>query len=211
MRKATEVAGNRRIASLGIAGVLAFHAPAAAQVQLVPVASGLASPVFVAGAHDGTRRLFIVEQAGVIRVMPIGGSGMATFLDIRSKIRSGGEQGLLGLAFHPFYSSNRRFFVYYTRAADGAIVVAEYQASAGNRDAAERILLTIPHPTNTNHNGGMLAFGSDGYLYIGVGDGGSGNDPPNNAQNKEVLLGKILRLDVDVRCDRPPGHARRAQ
>jgi glucose/arabinose dehydrogenase len=112
---------------------------------------------------DGTRRLFIVEQAGVIRVMPIGGSSMATFLDIRSKIRAGGEQGLLGLAFHPFYSSNRRFFVYYTRAADGAIVVAEYQASAGNRDAAdaaERILLTIPHPTNTNHNGGMLAFGS---------------------------------------------------
>jgi glucose/arabinose dehydrogenase len=136
------------IASLAIAGVLAFHPPAAAQVRLVPVASGLASPVFVTGAHDGTQRLFIVEQAGVIRVMPIGGSGMATFLDIRSKIRSGGEQGLLGLAFHPLYSSNRRFFVYYTRAADGAIVVAEYQASAGNRDAAnaaERILLTIPH------------------------------------------------------------------
>jgi hypothetical protein len=194
--------GNPRIASLVIAGLLAFHAPASAQLQLVPVASGLASPVFVAGARDGTRRLFIVEQAGVIRVMPIGGSGTATFLDIRSKIRSGGEQGLLGLAFHPFYSSNRRFFVYYTRTADGAIVVAEYQASAGNRDAAdaaERILLTIPHPTNTNHNGGMLAFGSDGYLYIGVGDGGSGNDPPNNAQNKDVLLGKILRLDVDGR------------
>ena len=195
-------ASNCRIASLAIAGVLAFHAPATAQIQLVPVASGLASPLFVTGAHDGTQRLFIVEQAGVIRVMPVGGSGMATFLDIRSKIRSGGEQGLLGLAFHPFYSSNRRFFVYYTRAADGAIVVAEYQASAGNRDAAdaaERSLLIIPHPTNTNHNGGMLAFGSDGYLYIGVGDGGSGNDPPNNAQNKEVLLGKILRLDVDAR------------
>jgi hypothetical protein len=202
LAQARAPAGTRRIASLAIAGVLAFHPPAAAQVQLVPVASGLASPVFVAGAHDGTQRLFIVEQAGVIRVMPIGGSGMATFLDIRSKIRSGGEQGLLGLAFHPFYSSNRRFFVYYTRAADGAIVVAEYQASAGNRDAAEaaeRILLTIPHPINTNHNGGMLAFGSDGYLYIGVGDGGAGNDPPNNAQNKDVLLGKILRLDVDVR------------
>jgi hypothetical protein len=196
-------AGNRLIARLAIAGVLAIHAPAAAQVQLVPVASGLTSPLFVAGARDGTQRLFIVEQAGVIRVVPIGGSGMATFLDIRSKIRSGGEQGLLGLAFHPFYSSNRRFFVYYTRAGDGAIVVAEYQASAGNRDAAdaaERILLTIPHPTNTNHNGGMLAFGSDGYLYIGVGDGGSGNDPPNNAQNREVLLGKILRLDVDARA-----------
>jgi hypothetical protein len=188
---------------LTLAGVLAFQPFAGAQVQLVPVASGLSSPVFVAGARDGTRRLFILEQAGVIRVMPIGGSGMTTFLDIRSKIRSGGEQGLLGLAFHPLYSSNRRFFVYYTRAADGAIVVAEYQASSGNRDvadAAERILLTIPHPTNTNHNGGMLAFGSDGYLYIGVGDGGSGNDPPNNAQNKDVLLGKILRLDVDGRA-----------
>ena len=194
---------NRRIANLAIAGVFAFHASAAAQVQLVPVASGLASPVFATGARDGTRRLFIVEQAGVIRVMPIGGSGIATFLDIRSKIRSGGEQGLLGLAFHPSYSSNRRFIVYYTRAADGAIVVAEYQASAGNRDAAdaaERILLTIPHPGNTNHNGGMLAFGPDGYLYIGVGDGGASNDPPNNAQNKEVLLGKILRLDVDARA-----------
>ena len=202
LARARARAGTRRIARLAIVCVLAFHPPAAAQVQLVQVASGLASPVFVTGAHDGTQRLFIVEQAGVIRVMPIGGSGMATFLDIRSKIRSGGEQGLLGLAFHPFYSSNRRFFVYYTRATDGAIVVAEYQASAGNRDAAEtaeRILLTIPHPTNTNHNGGMLAFGSDGYLYIGVGDGGSGNDPPNNAQNKEVLLGKILRLDVDAR------------
>jgi hypothetical protein len=191
-----------KVASLGIIAVLAFAASAAAQMQLVPVASGLTSPVFVSGAHDGTRRLFIVEQAGVIRVMPMGGGDMATFLDIRSKVRSGGEQGLLGLAFHPLHSGNRRFFVYYTRTGDGAIIVAEYQASAGNRNAAdpaERILLTIPHPTNTNHNGGMLAFGTDGYLYIGVGDGGSGNDPPNNAQNKEVLLGKILRIDVDAR------------
>jgi hypothetical protein len=183
---------------------MACAAPAAAQVRLVPVATGLNSPLFVSGAHDGTQRLFIVEQAGVIRVMPIGGNGMATFLDIRPKIRSADEQGLLGLAFHPFYSSNRRFYVYYTRVADGAIVIAEYQASAANRDAAdtaERILLTIPHPNNTNHNGGMLAFGPDGYLYIGVGDGGSGNDPPNNAQNKEILLGKILRLDVDSRAN----------
>jgi Glucose / Sorbosone dehydrogenase len=193
----------KRIATLAIACVMACPAAAAAQVRLIPIASGLNSPLFVSGAHDGTRRLFIVEQAGVIRVMPVGGSSMATFLDIRSKIRLDDEQGLLGLAFHPFYSSNRRFYVYYTRVADGAIVVAEYQASASNRDGAdttERILLTIPHPTNTNHNGGMLAFGPDGYLYIGVGDGGSGNDPPNNAQNKEVLLGKILRLDVNARA-----------
>ena len=192
----------RPIAGLAVVAILTSHVPATAQVQLVQVASGLASPVYVAGARDGTMRLFIVEQAGVIRVMPIGGSSMATFLDIRSKVRSGGEQGLLGLAFHPSYSGNRRFFVYYTRVPDGAIVVAEYQASAANRDAAdpaERILLTIPHPTNTNHNGGMLAFGPDGYLYIGVGDGGSGNDPPNNAQNKDALLGKILRVDVDGR------------
>jgi hypothetical protein len=183
-----------------IAGVLSPAASAFAQIQLVPVATGLVNPVFVTGARDGTNRLFIVEQAGTIRVMPSGGSGMTLFLDIRSRVRSGGEQGLLGLAFHPSYSSNRRFFVYYTRAADGAIVVAEYAASAANRDAAdatERVLLTIPHPSFSNHNGGMIAFGPDGYLYIGVGDGGSANDPPNNAQNTGVLLGKLLSIDVN--------------
>jgi len=119
-------------------------------------------------------------------------------------VRSGGEQGLLGLAFHPSYSTNRRFFVYYTRAADGTIVIAEYAASSSNpqvADVTERVLLTIPHPSFSNHNGGMLAFGPDGYLYIGVGDGGSANDPPNNAQNRNVLLGKLLRIDVD----RPSG------
>ena len=171
-----------------------------AQMQLVPVATGLVNPVFATGARDGTRRLFIVEQAGTIRVMPIDGGAMSLFLDIRSRVRSGGEQGLLGLAFHPSYSNNRRFFVYYTRAADGAIVIAEYAASAANPQAAgatERVLLTIPHPSFSNHNGGMVAFGPDGYLYIGVGDGGSANDPPNNAQNRNVLLGKLLRIDVD--------------
>ena len=181
------------------AGLL--HPPGAfAQIQLVPVATGLASPVFVTGARDGTRRLFIVEQAGTIRVMPADGGTPTVFLDIRSRVRSGGEQGLLGLAFHPSYATNRRFFVYYTRSADGAIVIAEYAASLANpntADATERVLLTIPHPSFSNHNGGMLAFGSDGYLYIGVGDGGSGNDPPNNAQNRNTLLGKLLRIDVD--------------
>ena len=182
-----------------VAGLL-HSASAFAQIQLVPVATGLTNPVFVTGARDGTRRLFIVEQAGRIRVMPTGGGATPVFLDIRSRVRAGGEQGLLGLAFHPSYASNRRFFVYYTRAADGAIVVAEYAASLANPDTAdttERVLLTIPHPSFSNHNGGMVAFGPDGYLYIGVGDGGSGNDPPNNAQNKNVLLGKLLRIDVD--------------
>ena len=129
---------------------------------------------------------------------------MATFLDIRSKISDqAANKGCSDWRSIRSIRSNRRFFVHYTRAADGAIVVAEYQASVGNRDAAdaaERILLTIPHPTNTNHNGAACSRSDpDGYRYIGVGDGGSGNDPPNNAQNKEVLLGKILRLDVDVR------------
>jgi glucose/arabinose dehydrogenase len=186
--------------ALALCSVLLHPEGAFAQIQLIPVATGLASPVFVTGARDGTNRLFIVEQAGTIRVMPAGGGAPALFLDIRSRVRAGGEQGLLGLAFHPSYSINRRFFVYYTRTADGAIVISEYSASSGNPNAAdttERVLLTIPHPSFSNHNGGMLAFGPDGYLYIGVGDGGSGNDPPNNAQNRNVLLGKLLRIDVD--------------
>jgi hypothetical protein len=186
--------------ALALLAGLIHSASASAQIQLIPVATGLASPVFVTGARDGTHRLFIVEQAGTIRVMPIAGATHSLFLDIRARVRSGGEQGLLGLAFHPSYSTNRRFFVYYTRAADGTIVIAEYAASSSNpqvADATERVLLTIPHPSFANHNGGMLAFGPDGYLYIGVGDGGSANDPPNNAQNRNVLLGKLLRIDVD--------------
>lgn len=186
--------------ALALCAVLLQSESAFAQIQLIPVATGLASPVFVTGARDGTRRLFIVEQAGTIRVMPDDGGQASLFLDIRPRVRAGGEQGLLGLAFHPSYSTNRRFFVYYTRTADGAIVVAEYAASPGNpglADSTERVLLTIPHPSFSNHNGGMLAFGADGYLYIGVGDGGSGNDPFNNAQNRNALLGKLLRIDVD--------------
>jgi len=145
-------------------------------------------------------RRIIEQQSGRISVLQPNSSTPTTFLDISAKIVFNGEQGLLGLAFHPLYSTNGRFFVCYTRAGDGAIVVAEYKVSAGNRDVAdptEKVVLTIPHPTNTNHNGGMLAFGPDGYLYIGVGDGGSGNDPPNNAQNVNVLLGKILRININ--------------
>jgi len=180
--------------------LLAVIALPSAAIQLVPVvSSGLASPVFAGHAGDGSQRLFIVEQGGIVKVLQSGASVATPFLDVSAKVVAGGERGLLGLAFHPQYAANGRFFVYYTRAADGAIVVAEYHVSA-NRDVAdpaERVLLVIPHPVNTNHNGGMLAFGPDGYLYIGVGDGGSGNDPPNNAQNINVLLGKILRIDVD--------------
>lgn len=183
-----------------IAAALSFPAAVLAQPQLTTVLSGLSSPVFVGHANDGTGRLFVVEQGGLVRVRQPGSTGTTVFLDIRTKVLAGGERGLLGLAFHPQYAGTGRFFVFYTRAGDGALVIAEYGVSA-NRDVAdpnERVLLTIPHPTNANHNGGMIAFGPDGFLYIGVGDGGSGNDPPNNAQNVNTLLGKILRIDVNV-------------
>jgi hypothetical protein len=183
------------------AALLFLATPALAQIQLSPVVSGLSSPVLVTNAADDLNRLFIVEQAGIIKVLQPGDTTPSVFLDIRSKILSGGERGLLGLAFHPEYRTNGRFFVFYTRAADGTLVIAEYTASPANANTArtaEKVILTIPHPTNANHNGGMLAFGPDGYLYIGVGDGGSANDPPNNAQNTNVLLGKILRIDINL-------------
>ncbi|HYN09888.1 MAG TPA: PQQ-dependent sugar dehydrogenase [Vicinamibacterales bacterium] len=181
--------------------ILCLSVPLLAAIQLVPVvSSGLVEPLFLTHAGDGSNRLFIVEQRGVIRVLQPGGSSAATFLDIRSRILAGGERGLLGLAFHPLHESNGRFFVYYTRTGDGALVIAEYNLT-GDRNVAnpsERILLTIPHPNFGNHNGGMLAFGPDNFLYIGVGDGGSGNDPPNNAQRLDELLGKVLRIDVNA-------------
>jgi glucose/arabinose dehydrogenase len=120
------------------------------------------------------------------------------FLDITKQVLSGGERGLLGLAFHPDYRRNGRFFVNYTRKPDGATVLAEYQkgVTATSASQEERILLVVPQPY-PNHNGGMVAFGPDGYLYVGLGDGGSKGDPDNRAQNPEDLLGKILRIDVD--------------
>jgi hypothetical protein len=173
--------------------------PLLAQFRLTPVATGLSNPIFAGHAGDGSGRLFIVEQDGIILVLQPAPSTPAVFLDVRARIAAVGEQGLLGLAFHPQYAKNGRFFIFYTRTDDGAIVIAEYRVSANPNvaDATERVLLTIPHPTHTNHNGGMLAFGFVGYLYVAVGDGGGGNDEPGNAQNIDVLLGKILRIDVD--------------
>ncbi|HWP42470.1 MAG TPA: PQQ-dependent sugar dehydrogenase, partial [Blastocatellia bacterium] len=170
-----------------------------AAVALQPVLGGLLSPVYVTGARDGTNRLFIVEQPGRILVLQPGSSTPTAFLTISTKVSFGGERGLLGLAFHPQFESNRRFFVNYTRAGDGATVIAEYRASAANPNVAdtnETVLLVIPQPF-ANHNGGMIEFGPDGFLYIGMGDGGSANDPGNRAQNTGELLGKMLRIDVD--------------
>jgi glucose/arabinose dehydrogenase len=165
----------------------------AVRINLQPIASGMSAPLYLTNAHDGSNRRFIVEQAGQISILQPGAAGRSPFLDIRSRVLSGDERGLLGLAFHPQFASNGRYFVDYTRRDDGATVIAEYRVSTGD---AETRLLVIPQPY-PNHNGGMIEFGPDGYLYIAMGDGGSANDPENRAQNLDELLGKILRIDVD--------------
>ena len=183
--------------------VLVFRVMAQAQsvsINLQPlIGGGLNQPLYLTNAHDGSNRIFILEQPGIVSVLQPGSSTRTTFLDIRSRVLSGGERGLLGLAFHPQFATNGRFFVDYTRQPDGATVIAEYQLSNQSPNVAgtaEKVLLVIPQPYE-NHNGGMVEFGLDGFLYIGMGDGGSGNDPQNRAQNTRELLGKILRIDVD--------------
>jgi glucose/arabinose dehydrogenase len=192
------------LAALGPA-LFAGPADAAPSISLVPVVTGISTPTAIVNARDGSGRLFLVQQGGQIRVYA-GGQILGTpFLNIGSVIASGGERGLLGLAFHPSYATNRAFYVYYTNTA-GNVVIARYLVSAANPNVADPasgvVLLTIPHPTYGNHNGGQLAFGPDGYLYAGVGDGGGGGDPTNNGQNLGSLLGKVLRIDVDA----PPPH-----
>ena len=161
------------------------------------IAMGLTSPVYLtAPANDS--RLFIVEQSGRIRIHKNGALLATAFLDISSLVRYGGEEGLLSVAFDPAYAANGRFYVYYND-LNGDIVVARYTATptADVADANSRqTVIVIPHPTHANHNGGLAMFGPDGMLYLGTGDGGSGGDPPNNAQNVNSLLGKLLRLDV---------------
>jgi len=159
-------------------------------------------PLELTSPNDGTDRTFVVEQAGIIKVFPVKGNVTKTtiFLDITSKVTSGGEKGLLGLAFHPDYKNNGYFYVNYTKANPLTTVIARYKVSSANPDiadpASEQILLTYAQPYE-NHNGGKVAFGNDGFLYIAAGDGGSGGDPGNRAQNKKELLGKILRIDVN--------------
>ncbi|HXG85327.1 MAG TPA: PQQ-dependent sugar dehydrogenase [Pyrinomonadaceae bacterium] len=194
------------LAAVSTLCVLFFHSitsaaiPAPLTIRLQPYLSGLNSPVLLTNAKDGTKRAFIVQQGGVIKVVQPGSNAPTDFLNVSSKIVSGGERGLLGLAFHPQFAANGYFFVNYTRAGDGATVIAHYKATNGNPvgdPASERILLIIPQPF-ANHNGGMIEFGGDGNLYIGMGDGGSANDPQNNAQNINSLLGKFLRITPSV-------------
>ena len=167
-------------------------------LSLTRLPGTFSSPVLVTNAHDGSGRLFIVEQGGRIRIMGAGAVLPTPFLDIHTKVSCCEERGLLGLAFHPSYKTNGRFFVYYTDTA-GVIVVEEYRRNPSDPNRAlttGTTILRIGHPY-TNHNGGMLAFGRDGYLYIGTGDGGSAGDPGNRAQRLTYALGKILRIDIN--------------
>jgi hypothetical protein len=177
---------------------------AGTDLALEEIASGLERPVFVTSAPSDDR-VFIVEQPGRIRVIENGGLVATPFLDLTARVKStGNEQGLLGLAFHPLFASNGRFFVNYTaNDPQDDTVVAEFRVSlepTADRNVADPMsevrLMTVSQPFS-NHNGGMVAFGSDDLLYIGLGDGGSGGDPMDNGQNTSTLLGSILRIDVD--------------
>jgi len=178
-----------------------------AKITFQEIAGGLNNPVFITNAGDGSDRIFVIERAGQIRIIKNGILLTTPFLNIQSSVKStGGEQGLLALAFHPSYESNGKFYVAYTAPRDGDsegsnLVLERFSVSAGDPDQAtltgRSVLLTIGHPTHGNHNGGTLAFGHDGYLYWSTGDGGDAGDPNNNAQNLNRRLGKILRLDVN--------------
>jgi glucose/arabinose dehydrogenase len=172
-------------------------APLPDDLTLVPVVTGLTSPLYLT-APAGDTRLFIVEQVGRIRVVKNGVLLTQPYLDLSAKLTSGDERGLLGLAFHPRFSDNGFFYVNYTD-LNGDTKIERYQAApssdVANANSASHVL-SIPQPFS-NHNGGMLLFGPDGMLWIGTGDGGSGGDPQNNGQRLNTLLGKMLRIDVD--------------
>jgi glucose/arabinose dehydrogenase len=179
---------------------LPLHAQDEEQFEPIIEAGDLQRPVLL--THAGDERLFVIEQVGRIRIIEDGQLLETPFLDIQPKVtRAGNEQGLLGLAFDPNYAESGAFYVNYTsREGDGDTVVARYQVSDDPNVAdpdSEQVILNIEQPYE-NHNGGMLAFGPDGYLYIGMGDGGAGGDPLGNGQNLGALLGKMLRIDVST-------------
>lgn len=196
-------------------------------LELVPIATGFTRPVLVTHAPGDTERLFVVEQGGVIRIISDVEAGTILdepFLDLGERVtRRGNEQGLLGLAFHPNYVQNGRFYVHYSAGAsldeseEGDTIIEEYIVDPNNSDRAEigsaRRVLHVAQPAE-NHNGGTITFGPDDLLYIGLGDGGGGGDRFGNGQNLDTLLGKILRIDPDARGDAayttPPDNLRGA-
>ena len=180
-------------------------------IKLELVVEGIDNPVAITHAGDGSGRLFILEQYGIVHEVQNNQSNPQPFLDISQRVTSGGERGLLGIAFHPQFENNGRFYLNYTTGDDNlTTVISEFSATPKtgkyytHTDAdSERVLLRIEQPWG-NHNGGQLAFGPDGYLYIATGDGGAANDPHNHGQNLNTLLGAILRIDVDSRSDGKP-------
>lgn len=181
-------------ALLFIPWLTAASTPASA-LRLVKVASGLAAPVFLTSAPGEPGRLYVVEQAGRVRVIDRGRVLPAPFLDVRGLVVSGGEQGLLGLAFAPDYTTSRLFVVNYTDRRGDTRVVAYRSDGRRALPGTARVLLAVDQPY-ANHNGGMVAFGPDGLLYVGLGDGGAGGDPENRSQSMGTLLGKLVRLDA---------------
>jgi glucose/arabinose dehydrogenase len=163
------------------------------------ISAGLTSPVFLTQPLDDGR-IFVVEQGGRIRVVRNGVLQPTPFLDISTRVLSGGERGLLSVAFHPQYATNHFFYVYFTTQTNGDIRVERFTTTSNSEvadPAASKLIITAPHSTYANHNGGLLTFGPDGMLYAGLGDGGSGGDPLGNGQNFNSLLGSLLRLDID--------------
>ena len=202
------IPATRAAASAAVGALLLFASTARAAtlpIGLIPYASGFAAPVALVQDPTDAQVQFVVEQSGRILTIASGVVQPAPFLDIRDIVGAGGERGLLGLAFPPDAATSRRFYVYYTN-LNGDSVVARFTRSGDPRIAdrsthfpllwstGERVI----HQPYANHNGGCLGFGADGFLYVGLGDGGSGNDPDNNAQNPASLLGKMLRIDVSV-------------
>ncbi|MDH4101774.1 MAG: PQQ-dependent sugar dehydrogenase [Thermoleophilia bacterium] len=189
---------------VAILGAVSGSAVAAdSAFRLVVVARGFDSPVGFAHAKNEPRRLFVVEQRGTVRVIDKGKVRSGFFLDVRGRVQAGGEQGLLGLAFDPKYRTNRFIYVNYTDASGDTRVVRFKTRGSRALLSSARVLLRVDQPYG-NHNGGGLAFGPDGFLYVGLGDGGSGGDPENRAQDMSTLLGKMLRLDVR-KPGSPPG------
>ena len=191
-------------ALVGVLSLGLFPSQATAQLRTQVIATGLSNPVaFVMDPLDHST-FYVVEQRGTIRTLRNGTLSPAFFLDIRSVISAGGERGLLGLAFPPDHADSRRFYVNFTNPAGHTVVARYTRTAAGTVDPRSRFDLMWPDGRRyieqpfSNHNGGHLAFGPDTYLYIGLGDGGSGGDPMNNAQNPNTLLGKMLRIDVNV-------------
>jgi len=172
----------------------------AGSLRLELVESGFSSPVYLASPPGDTARLFVVEQAGLIQIVQHGVRLGSAFMDITDRVASGGERGLLSVAFHPDYATNGFFYVDYTD-RNNDTRVERYTVSAADSNLADtashKLILLVPQPSYQNHKGGLVMFGPDGMLYIGTGDGGSGGDPENRAQNPDSLLGKLLRIDVD--------------